>query len=273
MSGSGPGGLGSRFQTNSFAYRNTQAYSPFYLVEKGDSFYGLSIPQYSHATYHSLAYHGGSIGSNSRIGRHQRTNNIPPTPFVPPNVSYLDNFKNSVFHVNGKLLTNGESKYIKKGGETYTDIINYWNSTIDNTNSNNIIEAYGTNKKGYNYIFLQSYSPANPNSSISQTVTGNVLAGKPIYIKIYCSRGPSAPKDTVKLRVTLTSGSYSSTQLITIETNQISNDDPEPWTLCPITFTPSQDIKNPTINFAVDNTNTGNTRHINIHSPSISLSN
>lgn len=78
-SGSGRSGLNSRVYTNSFAWKNNSAYKPFYEVEKGDSFYGLSKPQYAWQIYHQLAYHGA--GAGGRAGRWARVNHIPNTRF------------------------------------------------------------------------------------------------------------------------------------------------------------------------------------------------
>ena len=78
-SGSGRTGLNSRVYTNSFAWKNNSAYKPFYQAGMGDSFYGLSKPQYAWQTYHQLAYHGA--GAGGRGARWARVNQIPNTRF------------------------------------------------------------------------------------------------------------------------------------------------------------------------------------------------
>ena len=74
--------LNSRVFTNSFAGQNSAAYYPFYLQQRGNSFYGLSKPQYSHQTYYQLAYNGAGMGSRSN--RWERANNWKPISFIPP---------------------------------------------------------------------------------------------------------------------------------------------------------------------------------------------
>jgi len=74
--------LNSRIFTNSFAGINNRAYSPFWLLDKGDSFYGLSKPQYSHQTYYQLANNGA--GAGNREGRWLHNNGVQIS-FVPPN--------------------------------------------------------------------------------------------------------------------------------------------------------------------------------------------
>jgi hypothetical protein len=59
--GSGPGRLNSRVYTNSYSgISNTMS---FPYRNKGNSFGGLSKPQYSYLTYNTLAYHGAGAGS------------------------------------------------------------------------------------------------------------------------------------------------------------------------------------------------------------------
>jgi hypothetical protein len=80
--GSGPGRLNSRVYTNSFAGKNNEAYKPFYLRDVGNSFYGLSKPQYSHSTYYQLANNGA--GAGARGDRWLRSQGYQPTVFTPP---------------------------------------------------------------------------------------------------------------------------------------------------------------------------------------------
>ena len=75
--------LNSRVFTNSFGTQNNRGYAPFYFEQKGNSFYNLSKPQYSHQTYYQLAYNG----AGGRGERWLRANNVPATHFIPPNTS------------------------------------------------------------------------------------------------------------------------------------------------------------------------------------------
>ena len=77
--------LNSRVFTNSFGTQNNRGYAPFYFEQKGNSFYNLSKPQYSHQTYYQLAYNGA--GAGGRGERWLRANNVPATHFIPPNTS------------------------------------------------------------------------------------------------------------------------------------------------------------------------------------------
>jgi len=80
--GSGPGRLNSRVYTNSFAGKNNAAYAPFYFLEAGNSFYGLSRSQYSHQTYYQLADNGA--GAGARGDRWIRAQGYQPISFIPP---------------------------------------------------------------------------------------------------------------------------------------------------------------------------------------------
>ena len=77
-----PGHFNSRITTNSFTGQNSGSYLPFYLQQKGDSFYGLSKPQYSHQVYYQLANNGASAGS--RGDKWMRANQYQPVSFIPP---------------------------------------------------------------------------------------------------------------------------------------------------------------------------------------------
>jgi len=72
--GSGPGMLGSRVYTNSYAALIRHAAIPFQVVQRGSSFAGLSPPQYSYITYNTLAYNGA--GAGGRAGRWAQANGI-----------------------------------------------------------------------------------------------------------------------------------------------------------------------------------------------------
>ena len=80
--GSGPGRLNSRIYTNSFAGKNNEAYAPFYLLDRGNSFYGLSRPQYSRQTYYQLADNGA--GAGARGDRWLRSQGYQQISFIPP---------------------------------------------------------------------------------------------------------------------------------------------------------------------------------------------
>jgi hypothetical protein len=157
MSGSGPSGLNSRIYTNSFAYRNNQAYAPFYEMQLGKSFYNLSVPQYSSTTYNSLAYQGGGPGSNSRIGRFLRINNIDPTPFVPPITPHIS-IRNSSFALsptggdvdsNGYITTDGTYLVIKPDTSP-PHKVNDWESSVGFDN-----EIRAEKKQDHNAIYFR----------------------------------------------------------------------------------------------------------------------
>lgn len=76
--GSGPGGLNSRVYTNSYSYESSRMVFPF---RNGGSFAGLTKPQYSYITYHSLAYQGA--GAGGRAGRWLNAHN-KKVAFIPP---------------------------------------------------------------------------------------------------------------------------------------------------------------------------------------------
>lgn len=63
--------LGSSIYTNSFAQQDNNAYSP---RQFGESFYGLSKPQYASNTYYSLANNGAGGASDGRAARYNRAN-------------------------------------------------------------------------------------------------------------------------------------------------------------------------------------------------------
>ena len=77
--GSGVRGLNSRVFTNSYAGKVGEMAFPY--RDKGDSFGGFSKPQYSHTTYHNLAYNGA--GAGGREGRWLVSKGIPVS-FIPP---------------------------------------------------------------------------------------------------------------------------------------------------------------------------------------------
>ena len=83
------GGFNSSVFTNSFAAQNSAAYFPYNLAQRGNSFYGLSKPQYSHQTYYQLAYNGA--GAGGRGDRWRRSKQMPNVSFMPPmpNMSFM----------------------------------------------------------------------------------------------------------------------------------------------------------------------------------------
>ena len=79
--GSGPGRLNSRVFTNSYSSKSMAMVVPLGAREHGDSFAGLSRPQYSSITYRSIAYLGA--GAGGRGGRWDVAHGIVQ-PFIPP---------------------------------------------------------------------------------------------------------------------------------------------------------------------------------------------
>jgi hypothetical protein len=75
--GSGPGSFNSRVFSNSYSYQVQRMAFPF----RGNSFGGLSAPQYSYNTYSNLAYLGA--GAGNRAGRWAVAHN-QTIAFQPP---------------------------------------------------------------------------------------------------------------------------------------------------------------------------------------------
>jgi hypothetical protein len=80
--GSGPGRINSRVYTNSFATKYGAEYRYANFLHLGNSFYGLSKPQYSHSTYYQLANNGA--GAGARGDRWTRSQGYQPISFIPP---------------------------------------------------------------------------------------------------------------------------------------------------------------------------------------------
>jgi len=64
--GSGPGHLNSRIYTNSWSYKVQRQFYNEYRKEQGDSFYGLSKPQYQSTIYYTLSNNGPGAGARAR---------------------------------------------------------------------------------------------------------------------------------------------------------------------------------------------------------------
>jgi hypothetical protein len=77
--GSGVSGLNSRVFTNSYSSKVQAMAFPF--RNKGDSFAGLSKPQYSNLIYYTLAASGS--GAGGRGGRWALSQGVT-TQFIPP---------------------------------------------------------------------------------------------------------------------------------------------------------------------------------------------
>ena len=73
--GSGPRGLNSRVYTNSYASKVQAMAFPF--RNKGESFGGLSRPQYSNLIYYTLAASGANAGGRAKTYS-QNISFIPP---------------------------------------------------------------------------------------------------------------------------------------------------------------------------------------------------
>jgi hypothetical protein len=65
--GSGPGRFSSRIYTNSWSYQAQRQFANQNLLQRGDSFYGLSKPQYQSTIYYTLSNNGP--GAGARINR------------------------------------------------------------------------------------------------------------------------------------------------------------------------------------------------------------
>ena len=65
--GSGPGRFSSRIYTNSWSYQVQRQFANQNLLQQGDSFYGLSKPQYQSTIYYTLSNNGP--GAGARINR------------------------------------------------------------------------------------------------------------------------------------------------------------------------------------------------------------
>ena len=64
--GSGPSGLNSRIYTNSWSYQVQRQFYSQYNKDQGDSFYGLSKPQYQSTIYYTLSNNGPGAGARAR---------------------------------------------------------------------------------------------------------------------------------------------------------------------------------------------------------------
>jgi|1048.fasta_scaffold60274_3 hypothetical protein len=65
--GSGPGRFASGIYTNSWGYQAQRQFANENLKNQGNSFYGLSVPQYQSTMYYMLSNNGP--GAGARIGR------------------------------------------------------------------------------------------------------------------------------------------------------------------------------------------------------------
>jgi len=65
--GSGPGRINSRIYTNSWGFQALRQFGNENLINRGNSFYGLSVPQYQSTMYYMLSNNGP--GAGARIGR------------------------------------------------------------------------------------------------------------------------------------------------------------------------------------------------------------
>jgi len=175
--------LNSRSQTNSFSYRNSQMYAPFYKMQMGTSFYNLSVPQYSNTTYNSLAYQGAGIASNSRLGRYQRTNNIQPTSFVPPTETLQ--ITNSTLAVDQTTSTDVNENGIVSLGATLSinslippfTKIRDWTDIVQ-SNTSIIIQQLDKNNN-----FL-TFGGTGTDSHIQHKLLGTMVPGKPYILKL-----------------------------------------------------------------------------------------
>jgi hypothetical protein len=64
--GSGTNGLNSRIFTNSYSYQSQREWYNQSIQNKGNSFYGLSIPQYQSTVYYTLSNNGPGAGARCR---------------------------------------------------------------------------------------------------------------------------------------------------------------------------------------------------------------
>lgn len=64
--GSGPSRLNSRIYTNSWSYKVQSQFRNENLQDLGDSFYGLSRPQYMSTIYYTLSNNGPGAGARAR---------------------------------------------------------------------------------------------------------------------------------------------------------------------------------------------------------------
>ena len=64
--GSGPARFSSRVYTNSWGYQAQRQFFNEYARNQGNSFYGMSIPQYQSTMYYTLSNNGPGVGARSR---------------------------------------------------------------------------------------------------------------------------------------------------------------------------------------------------------------
>ena len=77
--GSGPGRFSSRIYTNSWGYQAQRQFANQNLIQRGDSFYGLTKPQYQSTIYHVLSNNGPGVGA--RIKRYGSNPDYSSTAF------------------------------------------------------------------------------------------------------------------------------------------------------------------------------------------------
>jgi len=197
--------LGSNSQTNSFSYRNIQAYYPFYKLDAGNSFYGLSKPQYSSSTYNSLAAQGGCPGSHGRIGRWYRSRGIHTLPFIPPSpppIPSINLFTNSSF-ILAKIPDTKPDKKLPQGvtvplfplsiNVLYT--LPAWDLQVSNV-PGPTITATGSSKN-YNILNLNGPSGTGDSSTYCeaiQVLSTTMIAGKTYDIVVQCSSTSNSNK-------------------------------------------------------------------------------
>ena len=64
--GSGPGRFSSRIYTNSWSYKVQRQFANENARSVGNSFYGLSKPQYQSTIYYTLSNNGPGAGARAR---------------------------------------------------------------------------------------------------------------------------------------------------------------------------------------------------------------
>ncbi len=70
------GRFNCRMQSNSYSYQEARAYHEEFVLQKGTSFYGMSLPQYEYNTRGGLGNIGAGKASGNREFRYLKSKGL-----------------------------------------------------------------------------------------------------------------------------------------------------------------------------------------------------